>query len=114
MQDHEPKLPELTVLATTPVDATTIFVSCFQRRLASHTKTDPRHSLAPRLRNGNITFFTHSGAFASAKLVSGPLHRIRHTGIYLVLYSAVARPATSHNSLPEKIERTSIFTSIDT
>jgi hypothetical protein len=102
MQDSKPKLPELTVLAATPVYATTIFVPCFQRRLASYTKTDPWHSLAPRLRNGNITFFTRGGAVASAKLGPGPLDSICHTGIYLVLYRTVFCPATGHNLILNK------------
>jgi hypothetical protein len=96
------KSPELTILAPTPVYATTILVPCFQRRLASYTKTDPWHSLAPRLRNGNITFFTHGGAVASAKLGPGPLHCICHTGIYLVLYSTIFCPATGHNLILNK------------
>jgi hypothetical protein len=97
MQDSEPRLPELTVFAATPVDTAAVFIPCFQSRLASDTKTDPRHSLAPRLRNGHITFFTHSSAFARAKLAPGPLHSICHTGIYLVLYRTVFCPATGHN-----------------
>jgi hypothetical protein len=92
-------LSQLAVLAATAVKAAVARLLFIEIALAFDAKTHTRDSLAARCWNCGFAFLTVKQAFAFRQTASGQLNGIFHTRVYLILYSPVAGPSTSHELL---------------
>ena len=90
------KLPQLAVLATTPVITAMIYYFFIVLSLALDAQTHTGNSRTSRLGNAFTTLFTVFQTFTVRQLTTGTTDRVLDGGINLFLYCAVFRKTTSH------------------
>ena len=93
-------LTQLTVFAAAPINRAGKPLFGINRFLARNTASDAGNYLASRFGYRFATLFAFSECFAVGNLIPGPLHRVFHTSVNLVLYRPVFSPSTCHIRSP--------------